>query len=274
MRFSMLCLNRFLAWAGCWLLLSGALAFSQPAAAQTQEPPSQKPPSQDQSALVDGLLDLLSEPPPVRTLESQGQPMRSPVPGADNAGTTEADPLGPALDPSLAEHPLTLVRKNMRAAATQLGKGVVGAETRQLQADILQRLDSLIQELQQADPSQSAQSQSQQQQSSASQTQSASGAESSQTQSDESGALADSGPNAEPQSSGEQAAQDGTSQAGSAAATHVDLADPERLQQDVWGQLPEQVRKQMQSRMVERFLPSYRPQIEAYFRALLQSKQR
>jgi hypothetical protein len=52
------------------------------------------------------------------------------------------------------------------------------------------------------------------------------------------------------------------------------MADPKRLQQDVWGQLPEQVRKQMQSRMVERFLPSYRPQIEAYFRALMQSKQR
>ena len=36
----------------------------------------------------------------------------------------------------------------------------------------------------------------------------------------------------------------------------VELADPKALQQDVWGQLPSRVRQQMQSRMVEQFLPA------------------
>lgn len=48
----------------------------------------------------------------------------------------------------------------------------------------------------------------------------------------------------------------------------VDLRDPEALQRSAWGSLPDRVREQMQSRMVERFLPAYREEIEAYYRAL------
>ncbi|MCC6509783.1 MAG: hypothetical protein IT423_11785 [Pirellulaceae bacterium] len=48
----------------------------------------------------------------------------------------------------------------------------------------------------------------------------------------------------------------------------VDLNDPAALQRSAWGSLPERVREQMQSRMVERFLPGYREEIEAYYRAL------
>ena len=59
-------------------------------------------------------------------------------------------------------------------------------------------------------------------------------------------------------------------QGGEPTDSHVGLADPKALQENVWGQLPEQVRKRMQSRMVEHFLPAYRTQIEAYFQALLQ----
>ncbi|MGN6136527.1 MAG: hypothetical protein ACTHOU_18745 [Aureliella sp.] len=51
-------------------------------------------------------------------------------------------------------------------------------------------------------------------------------------------------------------------------AGQVDLSDPRALQQSAWGSLPDRVRDQMQSRMVERFLPTYREEIEAYYRAL------
>lgn len=49
----------------------------------------------------------------------------------------------------------------------------------------------------------------------------------------------------------------------------VDLNDPRALQRSAWGNLPERTREQMQSRMVERFLPAYREEIEAYYRALV-----
>lgn len=246
--------------AGVWLLFAG-IAMSQSATAFAQEPPSK-----EQSALVDGLLDLLSEPTPARTPDSQAAPNQVPAPGRPDSEE------GHQLDPSLADHPLALVRNNMRAAAKQLSKGVVNSETRQLQVEIVQRLDSLIEEMQQADPPQSPQPPSLQQRSSESQ--SSEPTSSSQPQPADGDTAEAPSQEGDGQPVGSQSAQDRPSQAGPAADVIVDLADPERLQQDVWGQLPEQVRQQMQSRMVERFLPSYRPQIEAYFRALLQSEQR
>ena len=57
-------------------------------------------------------------------------------------------------------------------------------------------------------------------------------------------------------------------------ATGVQRNARELLQQEGWGQLPERVRKQLQSRMVEEFLPSYRQQIEAYFQQLLREDAR
>ena len=48
------------------------------------------------------------------------------------------------------------------------------------------------------------------------------------------------------------------------------LADPVALQRGLWGKLPEQSRRAMETQMVERFLPSHSKQIEAYYRILLQ----
>ncbi|MEO8271134.1 MAG: hypothetical protein ABI557_15540, partial [Aureliella sp.] len=125
--------------------------MSQPTTARAQESPSN-----GQSALVDGLLDLLSEPNPASVPDSQSDPNQLPAPARSAIEESQL------LDPSLAEHPLALVGKTMRAAAAQLSKGVFHSETRNLQVDIVQRLDSLIEEMQQTDPSQSPQSQSQQ----------------------------------------------------------------------------------------------------------------
>ncbi len=246
--------------AGAWLLIGG-IALNQPTEALAQQPQAK-----EQSPLVDGLLDLLNEPAPVSTPGSQNAPNQAPAPTqADN----EEDQI---LNSSLAGHPLVLVRKNMRAAALQLNKGIVDKETHQLQADIVQRLDRLIEEMQQADPSQPSQPQSQSPRSSESQPSELSNSPRPQPADNEAANAPNQAGDGEP--IGSQSSQDRPSQAGPAAGVIVDLADPERLQQDVWGQLPEQVRQQMQSRMVERFLPSYRPQIEAYFRALLESERR
>lgn len=245
-----------------WLLFVG-IVVSQLAAAYAQDPPSK-----EQAALVDGLLDLLSDPAPARTLDSPSAPNQVPIPAQSDS---EQDL---SLDPSLADHPLLIIRKNMRAAATHLNQGAVGNETRQLQVDIVQRLDSLIEEMRQADSSRASQPQPQPQQQHSPEPQASESSSSSQEQSTSSDAGETSDQHGDGQPTGSQSAQNRPSQAGPTAGVTVDLADPERLQQDVWGQLPEQVRQQMQSRMVERFLPSYRPQIEAYFRALLQSEKR
>lgn len=262
------------------LLVCGVLALSvtvvHPAVAVAQEKQSK-----DQEALVDGLLDLLSDP---ATEAIATEPEKSP--GQASTEVTRGGEVGSAADAnlpagsSLTSHPLSMVHRSMRSAAERLGSGVVGLGTQKLQGEILQQLDSLIDQLQQQDSAGS--SPQSQQPSSTSQSQSsrmpteeqASSAEQAPADDSQSDGKwqADNGQADSGQAGSGQGAQDRPSQAGGAAANvAVDLADPQRLQQDVWGQLPEQMRKQMQARMVESFLPSYRPQIEAYFRKLLES---
>ncbi len=240
---------------------------------QSKEPPAQ---SKEQAELVDGLLDLLGEPDAEASgAESQKATAQagaeSPRVG-DDGSSAAANFTG---DAALTGNPLSMVHSSMRSAAERLGRGVVGPDTQKLQGDILHQLDALIEELQRQEPAESSPQPEQQSSTPQSQT--------SRMPTDEQSSSAGETPSDQSQSEGErqpdrgkadsgQGAQDRPSQAGGAAAVAVDLADPRRLQQDVWGQLPEQMRKQMQSRMVESFLPSYRPQIEAYFRKLLESE--
>lgn len=262
-------------WLVCGVLAL-IVAVVYPAVALAQEKQSN-----DQEALVDGLLDLLSE----SATEAIGT---EPEKSVGQAGTEvgrdgevgSAAAANPPAAASLTSHPLSMVHRSMRSAAERLGSGAVGPGTQKLQGDILQQLDSLIDQLQQQD---SAESSPQPQQPSSS-----SRSQSSRMPTEEQASSTEQAPADDSQSDGRrqadrgqadsgqagsgQGAQDRPSQAGGAAAkVAVDLADPQRLQQDVWGQLPEQMRQQMQSRMVESFLPSYRPQIEAYFRKLLES---
>jgi hypothetical protein len=223
--------------------------------------------SKEQSALVDGLLDLLNEPAPSTKLPGQ------PAPQAEPAGKRS---LGVAPTQS-ADNPLQAVRQGMLVAANHLSKGWVTPETRQLQGNIVTQLDELIQQLEQSQPSPpSAQpSPPQPSDSSASQpTQTESQSPSTSSASSQSSAPDRSQTDSQREPGQAEQNPDGPAQKGRATTATVDLADPKVLQQNVWGQLPEQVRKQMQSRMVERFLPSYRQQIEAYFQALLEDDPR
>ncbi|MCA9134698.1 MAG: hypothetical protein KDA45_16135, partial [Planctomycetales bacterium] len=210
------------------------------------------------SPLVEGLLDLLEEP----KAASSGRPNdRTNPPGQEQE--RDGRQQGQAVD-----NPLAAVGQRMLLAADYMNQGLDNARTQQLQAGIVQQLDELISELERAEQQNSKRQQQQQQQQqqptqSPTQASTASGASSAGKQ---------PGDDTPHPASSEAGAQDGPGPTGTAASKPtVELVDPRRLQQSVWGQLPEQVRKQMQSRMVERFLPSYRQQIESYFQALLEN---
>jgi hypothetical protein len=224
-----------------------------------------------QSPLIEGLLDLLGPP----DVEEAGSPdARLPdgrLPNAAPNVTREGVGLDGEDLGEQADNPLASVRQSMLIAADYLRQGFANTETQQLQTDIVTRLDELIAEIETSQQESSSQS---------SQGQQASQSEPSQSESEqlagqsspEPSANSESEGDSQPQPSQGDSPQNNPGQQGGAKIATVDLADPQALQQSVWGQLPEQVRKQMQSRMVERFLPSYREQIEAYFQALLESQ--
>ncbi len=210
--------------------------------------------TKEQAALVEGLLDLLAEPSKqAPDVSATPKPHERPSSGAN----VDED----------RNNPLELVRQSMVLAAGLLEAGLVNSQTRQVQSSIVVSLDDLISELEQSSKSQSSekkQSQSQQQ--------SQSDTDGNPTQQSTSSQVSEeNSKQGQREQSNGHSAQDAPSQKGAAADAILELADPKSLQQNVWGQLPEQVRKQMQSRMVERFLPSYRAQIETYFQALLEN---
>lgn len=221
--------------------------------ARAQAPP-QPPP--DSSELTEGLLELLNEPTPAPS------PARQPldVPPELTPGDVGLD--GEDLGES-SSNPLESVRQSMLIAAGMLQRGAADAPTQQLQTGIVQRLDELIAKLEQnqprPNPSSSPSSPSEQSESSSEPQSTQTRQQTGKQPSPDAADTAQSRPSSQP-----------PGQEGAAADVEVDLADPKALQQNVWGHLPERMRTQMQSRMVEQFLPSYRKQIEAYFKALLE----
>ncbi len=208
--------------------------------------------------LVEGLLDLLAEPKSAAKVENaRPQPMPAEV-------GLEGEDVGEASN----SNPLNSVRQNMLIAAGYLRKGVTTTQTQQLQANIVDRLDEIIKGLEETPPPN--RSPRGQPQSSAEQRQQLAQRQSQQpaAKSPKSPGADDVEPSTEPGQANGVPDDRPTAPRGSSSLA-VDLADPKALQQSVWGQLPERVRQQMQSRMVEQFLPAYREQIEAYFQALL-----
>lgn len=206
------------------------------------------------SSLTDGLLDLLGEPEVASDASKDAKPSISPK----DVGLDGED-LGEKQD-----DPLVSVRQSMVIAAEFLNRGVTGGTTQTLQGDIVQRLDDLIQQIEDAQQDASKQSSGEQNsQSDQQETQRQQSNAETQTQSTESEQNQD-------QTSG----RDNPGNDGEKKALRTDLVDPGKLQLEVWGQLPERIRKQMQSRMVEQFLPSYRDRIQSYFESLLREDDR
>ncbi len=268
-------------------------------------PPSNgadKPATQEKNAnLTEGLLDLLNEPAPKpsrQTEPSSVTPPASPSPskpiepepiGSEKRSNSQRMTPRSDIGEDLGQgpgNPLSDVQLSMKTAAGWLKANRTLNDTRQLQKDIVSRLDDLISDLDQqsskqrsssnepAPSSNSKQSQSTEQ----TQSQARSSTDSKQpTASDasqdgeQSQGVAKSDPSqpggSNSQPSGPNSGNPGQGPLGKQGA-QVDLKDPQALVRSAWGKLPERVREQMQSRMVERFLPKYREEIEAYYRAL------
>lgn len=207
-----------------------------------------------QPSLTDGLLDLLDEPQP-----GNDPPAKTPLLTPADVGLEGEDLSEQSDDPLLA------VRQSMLIAAGFLERGQTNADTQDLQADIVQRLDELISQFEQpqqppqpSPPEPSSAEQSQPTESSGNSTQQSTSTTPSPTSTES------------PESQGD--GKDRPGQTATPANAVEQLKDPVALQRSIWGQLPEQVRQQMQSQMVEQFLPSYQVQIEAYFKALLEQR--
>jgi hypothetical protein len=308
---------RNLSCLACMLCTLGWLGTSPATSAQ--------PPATPPVDLTEGLLDLLNEPsPPPAAPPTAGSGMRS------TPGTLERGPDGVPLDGSDtgagAAHPLSSIRRRMLLAADLLPQRQAVAQSRQAQAEALNELDRLIEQLEQmrSQPptpgaASAGQSGNNPQSQSASGEPDSSGAEHPSQSADPAAAdraeqQAASNPNAADDASsaateaaladqhttsgegdqpsdqpGDQPSDQPRDQAGEgsdstpagptnspglsagrARTSTLPLQDPRWLQQNAWGSLPQRKREQMQSRMVEQFLPAYRQDIEAYYRALAQ----
>ncbi len=224
-----------------------------------QDQPAKQPAPSTSSELVEGLLDLINEP---ATKNAGEAPAKQPLTPAD-VGLGGED-LGEA-----SENPLLAVRQSMLIAAGYLRRDGANAETMKLQSDIVRRLDDLISQLEKSQSKEDKSKQESQQQAELS------NAQKQREQQNRSQAMKSRpGERKNSENGDDRAERQGEpenppTQRGNGGSAKAELADAKSLQQDVWGQLPSRVRQQMQSRMVEQFLPAYKEQIEAYFQALL-----
>ncbi|MCA9190660.1 MAG: hypothetical protein KDB03_02820 [Planctomycetales bacterium] len=225
------------------------------AAAQGNKQNTLPSPTETEQELMQDLLDLIT--PPVLTPSQNDATAKPPQIQPNEVGLT-------AEEVSANSMPLEAVRQSMLIASGFLRQGFTGAETLQLQGDIVQRLDELIATLDQDDRSEQT-AKSQQQLESSTKAQEPQPSQDAQREK----STRQGEDSVSKQSTPSQLGHDGDSKSD---AAHVNLLDPRALQQNVWGHLPEKIRQQMRAHMVEEFLPSYREQIEAYFQALLQAE--
>ncbi len=225
-----------------------------------QEPPAKPIAPSTSSELVEGLLELLNEPasnPPTDVFT------KPPLTPADVG--LEGEDLGES-----SENPLLAVRQSMLIAAGYLRRDGARVETMKLQSDIVRRLDDLISQLEQSQGKDSDSKQEPQKQPSPQSKSLPQKSQQRRSQATRTRPGDRQGSENGPDSAERQGEPDNPPpQSGKGGVATVELSDPKSLQQDVWGQLPSRVRQQMQSRMVEQFLPAYKEQIEAYFQALL-----
>lgn len=281
-------------------MLAGLAYAQNPPAGKPADAPAGKPADKpsDKTDLTEGLLDLLREPvkggTPANT-DAMNKSFSAGQPSAriDEAGTkSTVETAGEDIGQGPA-NPLAEVQRGMNTLAQWMRSKSDVAKTKALQRDVVLRLDEMIGELEkQSTSSQSSASTGQSSQSSPSLTDSSSSPTQAQkkprpenAKSNGDNPTADGSPGRDGESGASQSSpsskslgggndipsgqgQPGVSPIGSRNAV-VDLNDPRALQRSAWGNLPERTREQMQSRMVERFLPAYRDEIEAYYRALV-----
>jgi hypothetical protein len=257
------------------------IALVCPLTALGQQEGDNKSSSEQKDVLAEELLnDLL----PAESSKNSNEPTIQ--------STTNPDIRSSSKTLAEAETPLDFIQLGMRAASTYLREGETGKTTQEVQSNVLLRLDELIQQSEQQSAqkkrksssrqqkrksqSQSREQKSDESESSRSNNQPSPNQQQSSSKSDE---MKDEGGSEQPgqeQGDPSQSDQQNPSAPGNLSGDNRDganenatkLADPKSLQQGVWGHLPERIRQQMMSRMVEKFLPQYEASIEEYFRRL------
>lgn len=217
---------------------------------ETQQPKQESGESTEDKtgALTDGLLDLLKEPDSEEKETPNRNQKSNPLIGQD-----DADSQAPA------KGPLDAIHQSMVIAADFLNRGSSGTETQALQSDIVDRMDDIIQQMEKM-------------QQESRNTNSTKNSEPKGSNAPERQPTANQEPlPKERQVGSTQTAPNESSSAGTPEQSSLQQAfrNNRDLQEQVWGQLPERIRKQMRSKMVEQFLPSYREQIQDYFESLL-----
>lgn len=281
----------------CCLLFSYHL--SEVIAQDASTPSSQNIPPDTNSSLLDGLLEwieLTSDFDSADVIELPDELATDPSARPESS----ADGGNLSMSRSTDEHPLLVVRDLMLAVSDTMRPGIVGEETVRLQSDVVERLDSLIKMLQsRGDESGSAERELEErmdQELMEGAEDSLDSAEDLERESDEEaepsatkgeGDANEDGPGEDSSGPSEQPDEDSTrgqaddgedggtpGQGKSRPGVVAQPRDPGELQQSVWGHLPDRVRSQLEARMAEQFLPSYRAQLEAYYRALLNQERK
>lgn len=227
-----------------WAVLSAASA-----AAQTGELPPAVAPEADPGEVggeIGEEVDPLLDDELLRELSAGGEEEMLDDLGLDSE-------LGPPVAEELASDPLAQLSGTMRTVEERLAAGDATEATQEMQAEIVGRLDELIEELRRR--------QSQQQQSQGQQTGQRQNVEQPEGQ-----------PNAG-QSPVDQPASESTEQLVDRTVEPPDPAALDALIKDVWGDLPLRVRQQLMQSYRERYLPKYELEIIEYFRTLVERPQ-
>ncbi|MBL8871081.1 MAG: hypothetical protein JNK90_14895 [Planctomycetaceae bacterium] len=206
---------------------------------------------------------------------------------ADNADANKANSSGAGRSFGAGENPFEVISLGMLTASKYLREGQTGSTTQDVQNNVLLRLDELIEQSEkQSKKPRSSQSSSASQRTAKRQTQPQQSKETSKQRANQR-TSADGGQESEDQGEQQRQSQDpqdgnpesdmpngnGKQAPDGSRSSKADLGDAKALQQGVWGHLPERIRQQMMSRMVERFLPEYEASIEEYFRKLSDSEE-
>jgi hypothetical protein len=204
--------------------------------------------------LFDDLPDLGPTKKPQQPATTGDQP--GPPKGADIEGL-EGEDLGQSGE---STDPLVRIGQQMRKVERRMAQHDASENTRQLQQEILANLDKLIEQARQQRNSP---------QNSASKKQP--GSQRSKVK--QAGEPAGQQPGDGSGETSNKPAPDSSERLGPDETRQVDMQQMRDLIKDVWGNLPERMREQMNQDAVEEFLPKYRLQIEAYFKRLAEEQE-
>lgn len=209
--------------------------------------------------LLDGLPDLgpAKKPEQPKTKDGEaGPPKGSDIegPGIEGADGEDIGQAGESNDP------LTRIGQQMRKVENRIAQHDASDGTQQLQDEIITGLDKLIE-------------QAKQQQNSPQNSSSKKKPGSQRSKVKQSDQTAGQKPGDGSGKTSNKPSQDSSDRLGADAQSKVDMQQMRDLIKDVWGNLPERMREQMNQDAVEEFLPKYRLQIEEYFKRLAEEQE-